>query len=120
MFNPEVVASSRLGGGKYAIRGGNNPAEVLKQQETIPFITSLGKRAVKYDPKLYKPDKGDLLFQRVLRPPTQSRGDIQAYGTFYKKAGDKMGTWTLILRRKLNTGHYEDDIILKDDVGRRT
>jgi len=114
MFNPEVVASSRLGGGKYAIRGGNNPAEVLKQQETIPFITSLGKRAVKYDPKLYKPDKGDLLFQRVLRPPTQSRGDIQAYGTFYKKAGDKMGTWTLILRRKLNTGHHEDDIILKD------
>jgi hypothetical protein len=113
MFNPEVVASSRLGGGKYAIQGGNNPVEVLKRQETIPFITSLGKRAVKYDPKLYKPEKGDLLFQRVLRPPTQSRGDIQAYGTFYKKAGEKMGTWTLILRRKLDTGHPEDDIILK-------
>jgi hypothetical protein len=114
MFNPEVVDSSRLGGGKYAIRGGNNPVEVLKRQETISFITSLGKRAVKYDSKSFKPEKGDLLFQRVLRPPTQSRGDIQAYGTFYKKAGDKMGTWTLILRRKLDTGHPEDDIILKD------
>ncbi len=53
------------------------------------------------DPKLYK-------------PKTQSRGDIQAYGTFYKKAGERMGTWTLILRRKLDTGHPEDDIILKD------
>ncbi|MCZ6621563.1 MAG: ethylbenzene dehydrogenase-related protein [Deltaproteobacteria bacterium] len=114
MFNPEVVDSSRLGGGKYAIMGGNNPVEVLKRQETISFITSLGKRAVKYDPKLYKPKEGDLLFQRVLRPPTLSRGDIQAYGTFYKKAGEKMGTWTLILRRKLDTGHPEDDIILKD------
>ena len=114
MFNSEAVPSNRLGGGKYAIQGGSNPVEVLKRQETVPFITSLGKRAVKYDPKVYKPQDGDLLFQRVLRPPTKSRGDIQAYGTFSKKRGEKRGTWTVILKRKLNTGHPEDDIILKD------
>ncbi len=114
MFNSEAVPSNRLGGGKYAIQGGSNPVEVLKRQETVPFITSLGKRRVKYDPKVYKPQDGDLLFQRVLRPPTKSRGDIQAYGTFSKKQGEKRGTWTVILKRKLNTGHPEDDIILKD------
>ncbi len=114
MFNPAAVPSDRLGGGKYAIRGGSKPLSVLKSQETIPFITSIGKRAVKYDPKAYKPKKGDLLFQRVLRAPTGSRGDVQAYGTFYKKAGAKMGTWTVILKRKLDTGHPEDDVILKD------
>jgi len=114
MFNSEAVPSNRLGGGKNAIQGGSNPVEVLKHQETVPFITSLGKRAVKYDPKVYKPQDGDLLFQRVLRPPTKSRGDIQAYGTFTKKPGKKRGTWTVILKRKLNTGHPEDDIILKD------
>lgn len=114
MFNPDVVSSGRLGGGKYAIRGGSNPVEVLKRQETVPFITTLGNRAVKYDPSAYKPEKGDLLFQRVLRAPTESRGDIQAYGTFSKKPGEAMGTWTLLLRRKLDTGHPENDVILKD------
>lgn len=114
MFNPDVVPSSRLGGGKYAIRGGDNPVAVLKSQDTIPFITTAGKRAVKFDSNIYKPKKGDLLFQRVLRPPTGSRGDILAYGAFYKKAGEKMGKWTVIMKRKLDTGHPEDDVILKD------
>ncbi|MBI3025874.1 MAG: hypothetical protein HYY66_09445 [Candidatus Tectomicrobia bacterium] len=58
--------------------------------------------------------EGDLLFQRVLRPPDESRGDIQAYGVYSKKPGEKMGKYTLILKRKLNTGHPEDDVILKD------
>lgn len=114
MFNPTAVPSGKLGGGKYAIRGGSDPLSVLKSQKTIPFITSVGKRAVKYDPKAYKPQKGDLLLQRVLRPPTGSRGDIQAYGTFLKKAGEKMGKWTVIMKRKLDTGHPQDDVILKD------
>jgi hypothetical protein len=113
MFNPEAVSSDRLAGGKYAIRGGNNPVQVLKRQETVPFITSLGNRATKYDPDAYKPEEGDLLFQRVLRPPTESRGDVQAYGTFSKKPGEAMGTWTLLRRRKLDTGHPDSDVILK-------
>ncbi|MBI2882130.1 MAG: hypothetical protein HYY21_11090 [Candidatus Tectomicrobia bacterium] len=114
MFNPQAVPSGRLGGGKYAIQGGSNPVEVLKRQETVPFITSLAKGAVKYDPKVYKPKAGDLLFQRVLHPPTESRGDLQAYGVYSKKPGEKMGKWTLILKRKLDTGHPQDDVILKD------
>ncbi|MBI2132606.1 MAG: hypothetical protein HYT99_07320 [Candidatus Tectomicrobia bacterium] len=114
MFNPQVVPSGRLGGGKHAIQGGSNPVEVLKRQETIPFITTLAKGAVPYDPKAYQPKEGDLLFQRVLRPPDESRGDIQAYGVYLRKPGEKMGKWTLILKRKLDTGHPEDDVILKD------
>ena len=114
MFNPQGIPSSRLGGGKYAIAGGSNPLEVLKNQGTVPFITSLAKNAVPYDPKAYQPKEGDLLFQRVLRAPDESRGDIQAYGVYLKKAGEKMGKYTLILKRKLDTGHPEDDVILKD------
>jgi len=114
MFNPKTVPSMWLGGGDYAIRGSNNPEEVLKRQETVPFITSMGERAVKYDPDLYKPQDGDLLFQRLLRAPTQSRGDIQAYGVFDDKPGKKTGTWTVMLKRKLDTGHPQDDIVLED------
>ena len=114
MFNPQAVPSGRLGGGEYAIQGGKNPLPVIKDQETIAFLTTLGKNAVPYDPKVYKPKEGDILYQRVLRAPDGSRGDIQAYGVFLRKAGEKMGKYTLILKRKLDTGHPEDDVILKD------
>ena len=114
MFNPQAVPSNRLGGGKYAIQGGSNPLPVIKNQETIAFLATLGKNAVPYDSKTYQPKEGDILFQRVLRAPDQSRGDIQAYGVYLKKAGEKMGKYTLVMKRKLDTGHPEDDVILKD------
>jgi hypothetical protein len=114
MFNPQAVPSPRLGGGKYAIQGGSNPLPVIKNQETVAFLTTIAKNAIPYDPKTYQPKEGDILFQRVLRAPDQSRGDIQAYGVFFKKAGEKMGKYTLILKRKLDTGRPEDDVILKD------
>ncbi len=114
MFNAATVPSTRLGGGKYAIRGGDDPLAGLKRQETLPFMTLLGDRAVPYDPNVYTPTVGDLLFQRVLRAPTQSRGDIQAYGVFSKPPGEIRGTWTVIMKRKLNTGHPDDDIVLED------
>lgn len=114
MYNPQVVSSGRLAGGTYAIKGGADPLDALKRQETISFMTSEKDYVIPYDPKVYKPQDGDILFDRILRKPTESRGDIQAFGLFHKEPGEAYGTWTLILKRRLNTGNPGDDIALKD------
>jgi Ethylbenzene dehydrogenase len=45
---------------------------------------------------------GDTLAYRMLTPFTDSRGDIKATGAW------KDGNWTVMLSRKLNTGHDDD------------
>lgn len=63
--------------------------------------------AVPFDPDLPW-EEGDTIPRRLLRVPTESRGDITAKGVW------EDGMWTVELTRKLDSGHPDDDVILVD------
>jgi len=80
------------------IGNANKPAAVVKEENAVPFNPKAAWKA------------GDILPGRLLSR-TDAKGSAAdndaAYGTW------KDGTYTLVWRRKLNTGHPDDDKIMK-------
>lgn len=126
VYDPAKVSPERLNGGTFAIRGGDDPLAILKRlPQTIPFITLHGETFTLFDGTVaesisipraqsgYVPQHNDLLFDRRLRIPKESRGNILAHGVFTREEGASMGTWTLILKRKLDTGNPDDLPLVK-------
>lgn len=62
----------------------------------------------------FDPDRqwqeGDTIPRRLLREPQGSRGDIAVSG----RARWTNGAWNVTLRRRMDTGHPEDDKIIRD------
>lgn len=70
----------------------------LRADQTVPFDPNAGWA------------EGDTLPRRILTPADASRGDIAVSG----EGRWKDGYWYVTLRRKLDTGHPQDDKILHD------
>lgn len=78
---------------------GTTPAFMAAQgSNDSPFL--LGAKAKPFENDRFKP--GDMVPAYVLQAPQGDRADIQAYSNY------KDGTWTVILKRSLNTGHPMD------------
>jgi hypothetical protein len=77
-------------------------ANLKEMLDKFPLI--IGKNAVALDPKVSFKD-GDILPQPVLQEPDGSVTDIQANGVW------KNGKWTVVLKRKLNTGNPDDRVL---------
>lgn len=78
----------------------------ISQDQTYALLQDA---AVPFDPESGW-QNGDVLPRRILRPGTGSRGDIRVVGQ--GRWAD--GYWDVTLTRALDTGHPEDDKILRD------
>lgn len=78
----------------------------ISQDQTYALIQGV---AVPFDPNAGW-QNGDVLPRRILRPGAKSRGDIRVVG----QGRWTDGYWDVTLSRALDTGHPEDDKILKD------
>lgn len=80
-------------------KDGKTPAFMAaKGSVDSPFL--LEAKALPFDTARFKP--GDMVPAYVLQTPKGDRADIQAYGLY------KDGTWTVILKRAMKTGHIMD------------
>lgn len=79
-------------------RVGQDDVYALVEDQALPF-----------DPNHAWQD-GDTIPRRIVRPPQASRGDIKVAGT----ARWADGWWDVTLRRRMDTGHPEDDKIIRE------
>jgi hypothetical protein len=112
LTDPEDIESANKGDAKdkggykdNKAKDGKGPA--MMQDPSKPPSAGEGvllvSEAVALDVSKLKP--GDTIPRELLEPWTGSRGDIEAKGTWAN------GKWTVVLHRKLDTGH-EDDVKL--------
>lgn len=124
VFDPAKISSDNLNGGTFAISGGDDPLDVVKRQSTIPFLTMHGELFTSDGMSVqgfsrplansgYMPQNNDLLYRRRLQTPQGSRSELLAHATFVRPPDAEMGTWTLIIKRRLNTGNSLDDHALE-------
>lgn len=76
-------------------------------QDAVNALTPANSRP--FDPG-HAWQEGDTIPRRLLRPPQASRGDIGVAG----RARWADGEWDVTLRRRMDTGHPEDDKIIRD------
>lgn len=102
---PQVMFDAATAGYR-ALNWDDVTAGRVSQDQTYALIQGA---AVPFDPNAgWK--NGDVLPRRILRPGTKSRGDIRVAGQ--GRWAD--GFWDVTLSRALDTGHPEDDKILRD------
>ena len=100
MFNPEVA-------GFRALKWDDMMAGRVTQDQTYALTPEV---TVAFDPAASW-QNGDVIPRRILTPPEGSRGDIttaDGVGTWAN------GFWDVTLARSLDTGHPQDDKILRD------
>jgi len=93
--------------GYAALKWDDVMAGTITQDQTYALISG---QAVAYDPA-HVWQEGDVLPRRFVRTPTESRADIAVVGGQGRWAD---GFWDVTLSRALDTGHPEDDKILRD------
>jgi hypothetical protein len=84
-----------------SVTGFNAIPEDQFEEMLLEFPLIPGVNAVPFDPDV-EFREGDILPRRVLRDPDGSRADILAHARW------ENGRWTVVMRRKLDTGNPED------------
>ncbi|MFN4130045.1 MAG: ethylbenzene dehydrogenase-related protein [Paracoccaceae bacterium] len=102
---PKVMFDATTAGYR-SLRWDEVTGGTISQDQTYALIQTA---AVPFDPNAGW-QNGDVLPRRIIRPGTESRGDIRVEGQ--GRWAD--GYWDVTLARALDTGNPQDDKILKD------
>lgn len=103
---PRLMLDPAKAGGRPALRWDDVVQRRIGQNDVYALIED---QAVPFDAN-HVWQEGDTIPRRILRPPQASRGDIRVAGN----ARWADGRWDVTLRRRMDTGHPEDDEIMRD------